>query len=154
MKQIALLMLLLCASSSQAQTSARRTFFGLVAALDAAEPLNRARVERLIGKPLVCESAGDCMAKDVALDGVTIGSVDFRGTGKTLLILDDLTGSCVDADRLVARYPAMGVTQACTDGATCLYYEIERRWGQMSIGIPALPAAQCATSVIFDTTMR
>jgi hypothetical protein len=128
----------------------------LIAAVERAEPIDRDQVEHLIGRELHCEDIGDCEARDIPLAGVTVGYLDFRhGPKGSLLILKDFSGQCVSVDALLRRYPPNNLINGCTDGHTCMYWEISRRWGKLSIGVPDDPApARCATSIVMDSLLN
>ncbi len=154
--QIALVMSLAVFSAAPAAPGQERSsrFIEFVASVDRSEPIDRKAVERLVGGELRCSGSTYlyCDLRDLNLGAVKVGHLNFRKTGHgSILILGELSGECVPVAALQRRFGLGRLSQGCTDGHTCFYWETKRPWGSLRIGVRDTPPADCATDVVLDT---
>lgn len=125
----------------------------LVDALDRTEPIDRQRLEHLLGRPLECvhEDGADCAAHDVALGDAKIGDLDFRIRDRGSILILSAFSPCVPVDALKARYGPLDFGPGCTDGVICIYLTAKRSWGKLSIGLGEDVSAPCARSIVLDS---
>src|SRR4051812_12436081 len=76
----------------------------LIVRIEAAQPTDRAGVERLLGRPLTCKR-GYCDDSKLQVGPVAVGRVDYRFTPpQSLLVLEGFS-ECVTLAQVRARYP-------------------------------------------------
>jgi hypothetical protein len=122
-------------------------------------PIRLEWIKQVFGAAVGCKVLGnsgrtDCEGSNVAVDGVTIGNIDFRHTSSgSLLILKDFKEQCASVSQLRARYQLSGAENVCMDGV-CFYAGTKRPWGRLSVGLLENPSSACADSIVFDTFGR
>lgn len=121
-------------------------------AIEARQPATAQSVEAATGAVLRCRDSS-CEGGPVELRDVTIGNVDLRRAGGgSILVLERISGSCVPPEAIAADALQALPLNSCTDGATCIYLRVERRWGRLSIGLPGdSKPPRCVESLVFNT---
>lgn len=128
----------------------------MLTALDKAQPADSSKVEEIFGQSIGCppNGAGDCQKRDVTIGQVKMGRLEFRRRAAVrLLILHELSGSCLSIASIEERFGVGSLDNSCTDGHTCWYWGMTRPWGRLSFGVTE-SNSKCANSVVMNAPMK
>lgn len=92
-----------------------------------------------------------CHFKQGHIGGLRFDSGNFRQRGSGLiLVLEDLSGTCVRASEIEAYYGTEKPHASCSSGG-CWYAAAHYPWGDLAFGLEE-PRSRCVSSIVINST--